>query len=70
MITIATPASSQPDHSQPEPTPSTFRILIAIGVLLFLAGATLPLILAPHLWFAVARWAGLTAIAAGGWRKP
>ena len=70
MITIATPASSQPDHSQPEPTPSTFRILIAIGVLLFLAGATLPLILAPHLWFAVARWAGLTVIAAGGWRKP
>jgi proton glutamate symport protein len=69
MITTATPASSQSDHSQPGRTPPAFRVLTAIGVLLFLAGATLPLIFAPHLWFATARWAGLAVIAAGGWRK-
>ena len=39
-------------------------------MLLFLAGAVLPLIFAPHLWFVVTRWAGLAAIAAGGWRRP
>jgi proton glutamate symport protein len=70
MMTTATPASSQPDHSQSEQTPPAFRTLTAIGVLLFLAGAILPLLFAPQLWFAVTRWAGLAAIAAGGWRKP
>jgi proton glutamate symport protein len=70
MITTATPASSQPDHSQPEGPPPVFRALTAIGVLLFLAGAALPLLFTPHLWFVVARWAALAVIAAGGWRKP
>jgi len=70
MMTTATPASSQPDHSQSQQTPLAFRTLTAIGVLLFLAGAILPLIFAPQLWFAVTRWAGLAMIAAGGWRRP
>jgi proton glutamate symport protein len=69
MMTTSTPASAQPDHSQPAQTPP-FRPLTAIGVSLFLAGAILPLIFAPHLWFVVTRWAGLAAIAAGGWRRP
>src|SRR5580698_9608797 len=69
MITTATPASSRPDHSEPEQTP-LFRTLTATGVLLFLAGAIPPFIFAPHVWFAVARWTGLAAIGAGGWRRP
>jgi proton glutamate symport protein len=70
MMTTSTPASAQPDPSQPAQTPRTFHTLTAIGVLLFLAGAVLPLIFAPHVWFVVTRWAGLAAIAAGGWRRP
>ncbi len=69
-MTTAPPPSSQPDRSRPEQTPPAFRTLTAFGVLLFLAGATLPLIFAPHLWFAVTRWVGLAVIAAGGSRKP
>jgi proton glutamate symport protein len=69
MITTATPASSRPDPSEPEQTP-LFRVLTATGVLLFLAGAIPPFIFAPHLGFAVARWTGLAAIGAGGWRRP
>src|SRR5271163_328198 len=69
-MTTAIPGSSQPDPAQPAQTPRAFHTLTAIGVLLFLAGAILPLIFAPHLWFAVTRWAGLAAIAAGGWRRP
>ncbi len=38
-------------------------------MLLFVAGAILPLLFIPHSWFAVARWAGVAAIAAGGWRR-
>ena len=38
-------------------------------MLLFVAGAILPLIFIPHSWFAVARWAGVAAIGAGGWRR-
>src|SRR5277367_3987980 len=70
MMTTAEPGSSQPDPAQPAQTLRAFHTLTAIGVLLFLAGAILPLIFAPHLWFAVPRWAGLAAIAAGGWRRP
>jgi proton glutamate symport protein len=70
MMTTAPPASSQPDPAQSEQTPPAFRGLTAIGVLLFLAGAILPLIFAPQSWFAVTRWAGLAVIAAGGWRRP
>ena len=67
-MTTATP-SSQPDHSRRAQTPRAFRALTTIGVLLFLVGAILPFVLAPSVWFTGARWAGLTLIAAGGWRK-
>src|SRR6202041_307083 len=70
MMTTARPAPPQPDHSQPEQPPYAFRALTLIGVLLFLAGASLPFVLAPSVWFTGARWAGLAVIAAGGWRKP
>src|SRR5271168_3871162 len=70
MMTTSTPASAQPDPAQPAQTLRAFHTLTAIGVLLFLAGAILPLIFVPHLWFAVTRWAGLAAIAVGGWRRP
>src|SRR5271156_2079016 len=70
MMTTATPASSQPDHSQPAQTTRAFRALSAIGVLLFLIGALLSFIFAPSAWFTVARWIALAVIAAGGSRKP
>jgi len=70
MITTATPASSRADHPEPKQTPPFFGTLTATGVLLFLAGAILPFVFAPHLWFAVTRWTGLAAIGAGGWRRP
>src|SRR5277367_1500586 len=70
MMTTAEPGSSQPDPAQPAQTLRAFHTLTAIGVLLFLAGAILPLIFVPHLWFVVTRWAGLAAIAASGWRRP
>src|SRR5580658_6718213 len=70
MMTTATPASSQPDHSEPAQTPRAFRALTTIGVLLFLIGAILAFISAPSVSFSVVRWAGLAVIAAGGWRKP
>ena len=69
-MTTATSGPSQPDPSQTAQTPRAFHTLTAFGVLLFLAGAILPLIFGPHLWFVVTRWAGLAAIAAGGWRRP
>jgi proton glutamate symport protein len=70
MMTTATPASSQPDHSHPEHRLQALRALNLIGVLLFLAGAGLAFILAPSVWLTGARWTGLAVIAAGGWRKP
>src|SRR5271163_3488290 len=69
MIT-APAASSQPQHSHLQQTPPAFCALTAIGVLLFLAGAILPLIFAPQSWFAATRWVGLAVIMAGGWRRP
>src|ERR1700685_1364460 len=69
MMTTATPASSQPDYSQPEHRPQALRALTLIGVLLFLAGTGPAFILAPSVWFTGARWAGLAVIAAGGWRR-
>src|SRR6202046_3488228 len=69
MMTTATPATSQPDYSQPEHRPQALRALTLIGVLLFLAGTGLAFILAPSVWFTGARWAGLAVMAAGGWHK-
>jgi proton glutamate symport protein len=68
-MTTPPAASSQPEHSHLQQTPSAFRTLTAIGVLFFLAGAILPLVSAPQSWFAVTRWIGLAVIAAGGWRR-
>jgi proton glutamate symport protein len=70
MMTTPNPASLQPDRSHPAAAPPALRALTVAGVLLFLAGAILPFIFAPSVWFTVARWAGLSVIAAGGWRKP
>jgi proton glutamate symport protein len=70
MIPTATPVSSRSDHPEPEQAPPFVHTLTAMGVLLFLAGAILPFIFAPHFWFAVTRWTGLAAIGAGGWRRP
>jgi proton glutamate symport protein len=70
MMTTAPAGSSQPEHSQLQQTPPRFRTLTAIGALLFLAGAILPLIFAPQSWFALLRWVGLAVIAAGGLRRP
>src|SRR6202041_2728684 len=70
MIPTATPVSSRSDHPEPEQAPRFVQTLTAMGVLLFLAGAILPFIFAPHFWFAVTRWTGLAAIGAGGWRRP
>src|SRR5271167_4588839 len=68
-MTPDTSAASQPDCSQPEEASPAFRVFTSIGVLLFIAGAILPFVLAPHLWFAWLRWGGLVAIAVGGWRR-
>jgi proton glutamate symport protein len=48
--------------------PSGLRMLAAAGILLFLMGAALPVLLAPHTWFAFVRWAGLAAMFAAGLR--
>jgi proton glutamate symport protein len=69
-MTTAPAASSQPEHSHLQHTPPAFRTLSAMGVLLFLAAAILPLVFAPQSWFAVTRWVGLAILAAGGWRRP
>src|SRR5580692_7620079 len=70
MTTTGTSAPAQPDHLKPDKKLPAFRTLTAMGVLLFLLGAILPFIVAPHLWFTVTRWAGLATIGAGGWRRP
>ncbi len=54
--------------AQNQPTPG-LRSLSALGLALFLVGALLPIFLSPHSWILVVRWAGLAAIAAGGWRR-
>src|ERR1700674_110992 len=54
---------------QLQPPPALRAISIA-GVLLFMAGALLPLFLSGHAWIAALRWTGLIAIAATGlWRQ-
>ncbi|MGB8839296.1 MAG: cation:dicarboxylase symporter family transporter [Candidatus Acidiferrales bacterium] len=45
------------------------RLLTALGLLVFLAGAVLAVFLAPHFWLVALRWTGLALIAAAGWRK-
>jgi proton glutamate symport protein len=43
--------------------------LTSPGLLLFFVGAVLPIFLGIHSWILVVRWAGLAAIAAGGWDR-
>jgi proton glutamate symport protein len=60
--------NSTQNPAQNQPTPG-LRSLSALGLALFLVGAVLPIFLGPHAWIAAVRWAGLAAIAAGGWRR-
>src|ERR1700680_3364079 len=56
--------------SPPLQQPPALRAISIIGVLLFVAGAVLPLFLSTHAWIAALRWAGLFAIASTGlWRQ-
>jgi proton glutamate symport protein len=59
---------STQDPPPNQPTPG-LRSLTALGLALFLAGALLPIFFGPHAWIAAVRWAGLAAMAAGGWRR-
>ena len=43
--------------------------MATLGLVLFFAGAALPIFLGAHSWIAAVRWAGLAAIAASGWRR-
>jgi len=46
------------------------RAISALGLLLFVAGAVLPVFLSGHAWIAGLRWAGLLFIASTGlWRQ-
>jgi proton glutamate symport protein len=50
--------------------PPALRAISILGVLLFVAGALLPLFLSEHAWIAALRWTGLLAIALTGlWRQ-
>src|SRR5580693_9509942 len=51
-----------------EPASVGMRTLAVAGVLLFLLGAALAIVLGPQLWITVLRWAGLLAIAGAGFR--
>jgi proton glutamate symport protein len=64
-MSVATVKPSPPLHQPP-----ARRAISIVGVLLFLAGAALPLFLVGHGWIAALRWAGLLAFAATGlWRQ-
>ncbi|HKN61450.1 MAG TPA: cation:dicarboxylase symporter family transporter [Candidatus Acidoferrales bacterium] len=61
---------TSPTHNPPQDQSSSrLRSLSALGLALFLVGAVLPIFLGVHTWILVVRWAGLAAIAAGGWRR-
>jgi len=50
--------------------PPALRAISVAGVLLFAAGALLPIVFPAHAWMAALRWIGLLAIAATGlWRQ-
>src|ERR1700719_4591991 len=52
--------------SPPVQQPSALRAISIVGVLLFVAGAVLPLFVSAHVWIATLRWAGLFAVASTG----
>jgi proton glutamate symport protein len=61
-----TTANPSPQLQQP----SAQRVISAFGLLLFVAGAVLPVFLSGHAWIAAVRWAGLLLIASTGlWRQ-
>jgi proton glutamate symport protein len=56
--------------SPPLEQPPALRAISILGVLLFMAGAAMPLFLSGHGWIAALRWTGLLAFAATGlWRQ-
>ena len=56
--------------NQPVPKQKTEgAVLTAAGVLLFVAGAALPVFLSPHFWIAAVRWAGLLVLAIASLRQ-
>ena len=58
------------EQSPPLRQPPTKRAISFVGVLLFVAGALLPLFFPGHAWPAAVRWTGLLAIATTGlWRQ-
>jgi proton glutamate symport protein len=61
--------NSESSVSIPAKQPSAFRAATALGVVLFLTGALLPLFLGPHAWMTTLRWIGLSAIALPGIRS-
>src|ERR1039457_1910335 len=64
-----TPQSMSVATVNPSPQlqpPAALRAISIVGVLLFVAGALLPLFVAGHAWLAALRWTGLLAIAATG----
>jgi proton glutamate symport protein len=56
------------NNSTPEPSSPALRMLTIAGVLLFLLGVALAVLLGPQFWYIVLRWAGLALIAASGAR--
>jgi proton glutamate symport protein len=64
-MSVATVNPSPPLQKSP-----ALRAISTVGLLLFVAGAVLPLFLPGHAWIAALRWAGLFAIASTGlWRQ-
>jgi proton glutamate symport protein len=62
-------ATANPSPPLLKPSPA-MRAISASGLLLFVAGAALPVVLSSHPWFAALRWIGLFAIACTGlWRQ-
>jgi proton glutamate symport protein len=60
------------DKAEKDLTPkggsAAWRAVPIVGVLLFLLGAGLAIVLGPQLWITLLRWVGLLAIAAAGFR--
>lgn len=48
--------------SQPVRQPGALRALATGGLVLFVAGGLLPVLLSPHAWMTAVRWAGLAAL--------
>jgi len=60
--------SPNKSSSRPQRRSETMRALTVVGVLLFLLGAALAVLLGPQFWYTILRWTGLAFIAAAGLR--